>query len=285
MNPVVLVKSLTLAGLIAVMLSMGLKVKFADIVTSASNVRLVVMGLLANYVLMPAVTIGLLYLFDPHPMVSVGFLILAACPGAPVGPPFVAVAKGDVPFAIGQMVVLAGLSAVLSPLLLSVLLGRFLPASHLDIDYFGIVRSLLVGQMLPLAIGLGVQQRAPTLAERLAKPLGLLANILLLAIVTLLLVREHETLELIRLRGWFGMLLLLSASLVIGWICGGPDRATRKSLALTTGVRNAAVGLVIVSNNFADTPAVSAVVAYSLVSIFGTLMCAFVFKFMATTRA
>jgi len=45
---------------------------------------------------------------------------------------------------------------------------------------------------------------------------------------------------------------------------------------VTTGVRNAAVGLVIVSANFADTPAMTAVVAYALVSIFGTLGCAMV---------
>ena len=76
------------------------------------------------------------------------------------------------------------------------------------------------------------------------------------------------------------MLLLLAASLGIGWLCGGPGRATRKTLALTTGVRNAAVALVIVSSNFADTPAVTAVVAYALVSIFGTLGCALLFARM-----
>jgi predicted Na+-dependent transporter len=70
---------------------------------------------------------------------------------------------------------------------------------------------------------------------------------------------------------------LTAASLGIGWLFGGPAPATRRALAVTTGVRNAAVGLVIVSANFADTPAVTAVVAYALMSIFGTLGCAFLF--------
>ena len=70
------------------------------------------------------------------------------------------------------------------------------------------------------------------------------------------------------------MTLLLFASLSIWWLCGGPAPTTRRTLAVTTGVRNAAVGKVIVSANFAGTPAVTAVVAYALVSIFGTLACA-----------
>jgi BASS family bile acid:Na+ symporter len=67
------------------------------------------------------------------------------------------------------------------------------------------------------------------------------------------------------------MILLLLASLAVGWLCGGRDVAIRKALAVTTAARNAAVGLVIVTSNFAGTPAVTAVVAYALVSILGAL--------------
>src|SRR5262249_36838383 len=115
------------------------------------------------------------------------------------------------------------------------------------------------------------------IAERIAKPISLVANLLLVVVVVMLLMKEYESLGLIRLRGWFGMLLLLGTSLGIGWLCGGPGRPTRKSLAVTTGAHNAAVALVIVSKNFADTPAVTAVIAYALLSILGTLACAFLF--------
>jgi BASS family bile acid:Na+ symporter len=277
MDLATLVNALTLTGLVAIMLAMGLKVTFAEVLASARQPRLVFPGLAANFVLVPAVTMGLLYLFEPDPMISLGFLLLAVCPGAPAGPPFAAIARGDVAYAVGQMVILSGLSALLSPALLQVLAARLLPGGDLHIDYLAIVRTLLVAQILPLLVGLGVHQLAPRLTERIAPPVGRFANLLLLGVLVLLLVKEHETLALIRPRGWVGMLLLLAASLGVGWVCGGPAPATRKSLALTTAVRNAAVGLVIVSANFADTPAVTAVVAYALVSIFATLGCSFLF--------
>ena len=276
---------LILVGLIAVMLSMGLSATFEEVIASARNLRLVVTGLLANFLLVPAFTIGLLRMYDADPIVSAGFLMLAVCPGAPVAPPFAAIARGDVPCAIGQMVILAGLSALLSPALLGVLLTRLLPAGDLHIDYLVIVRTLLVAQILPLAIGLAIHHGAPRLTGWMATPVRLIANLLLLGAVVLLLIGQYETLALIRLRGWFGMLILLATSLGIGWLCGGPEQATRRSLAVTTGARNAAVALVIVSSNFAGTPAVTAVIAYSLVSILGTLLCAFLFAAVPAARS
>jgi BASS family bile acid:Na+ symporter len=275
MNAASLVNLLTIAGLVAIMLSMGFKVSFAEVATPMRKPRMVVNGLLANFVLAPVATAALLYLFDATPLVSVGFLILAVCPGAPLGPPFTAIAKGDVSYATGQMVILAGLSALLSPALLGLIMPRLFPAGDLHIDYLVIVKTLLISQMLPLGIGLSIHRFAPSLASRVAKPVGLIGNLLLAIVVALILVREYESLASIRFRGWAGTALLLASTIAIGWVCGGPERATRKALAVTTAVRNAAVALVIVSGNFAGTAAVTAVVAYALVSIFVTLGIAF----------
>src|SRR5262245_23042093 len=89
--------------LIEMMVTVGLGVPLVDLVGVVRNGRLVARALLANYVLVPAATVGLLFLFDAQPMVSAGFLILAVCPGAPYGPPFTAIAKGNVAVAIGLM--------------------------------------------------------------------------------------------------------------------------------------------------------------------------------------
>ena len=130
---------------------------------------------------------------------------------------------------------------------------------------------MLITQLLPLALGLGFRHLRPQWARRLEKPVGLLANVLLLALVGAIVVTQFGMLAAIRPRGWFGMGLLLMASLGLGWSCGGPDGASRRALATTTATRNVALGLVIVGSNFAGTPAVTAVVACGLVSILGAL--------------
>jgi BASS family bile acid:Na+ symporter len=262
---------LNVTALLSIMLSMGLQVKWQAVMTSTRPVLMVVLGLFANYVLVPAVTLGLLYMFQAEPMVSAGFFILAVCPGAPIGPPVTGIAGGNVPWSIGMMTILAASSVFLSPALLSLLLAWAAPASNLRIDYLAILRILLVAQMAPLAVGLFIHHWVPKLTQWIARPIGVLANVLLLALVGLIVLTQYETLADIRLRGLIGMGLLLLASLAIGWLSGGTDIAIRKALAVTTAARNVAVGLVIATSNFAGTPAVTAVVAYSLVSILGAL--------------
>jgi len=266
-----LVSVLNVTALVTIMLSMGLQVTIPAVLASTRSARLLFQGLLANFVAVPLVTMGLLDLFQADPMVSAGFFVLAVCPGAPIGPPITAIARGNVPWAIGVMVILAGLSAFLSPALLSALLARAAPDGDVHIDYLAIVRTLLITQILPLALGLAIHHRAPRLTHSIAKPVSRLASVLLLVLVGLIVATQHESLATIRLRGWTGMSLLSLASLGIGWLCGGSDVATRKAMAVTTATRNAAVGLVIVTSNFANTPAVTAVVAYSLISTVAAL--------------
>ncbi|HEY1376611.1 MAG TPA: bile acid:sodium symporter [Gemmataceae bacterium] len=268
-------------ALAAIMLSIGLQVTVAAVVAAARSAGRVALGVAANFVLVPAVTLGLLRVVQPEPLVAVGFLILAVCPGAPVGPPATAIGRGDVPWAVGLMVILGGLSAVLSPALLGLFVPWVAPDSALAVDSLGIVRTLLLAQLLPLTVGLAVRHVAPAVTARIARPIGLLANVLLAVLIGLILATQFDTLAAIRAGAWVGMLVLFLASVAIGWVCVTGGGATRKASALTTAARNAAVGLAIATGNFAGTPAVTAVVAYGLVSMLGTLAGGVVFGRLA----
>jgi BASS family bile acid:Na+ symporter len=266
-----LVKILNFVALVAVMLSLGMKVHPAEVLAAARQLRLMLLAILANFVLVPAITVALLRVFQAPPEASIGFLILAVCPGAPVAPLFTSLARGDASLATGLMVVLAALSAPAAPALLSMLAAWVAPQSTVVFNYGGIAVTLLVTQLLPLGVGLAAHFWIPKITGRIAGPVSAIANLLLIIVVVLIVATQFHTLEAFRLRGWIGMLLLLAASLATGWICGGTSGNVRRTFAATTGPRNAAVGLVIVSTNLADTPAMTAVVAYALVSIFGTL--------------
>ena len=78
----------------------------------------------------------------------------------------------------------------------------------------------------------------------------------------------------IRLRGYAGMLALLLASWTAGWLLGSPGADNRRALALTTSLRNVGVGLVIATGNFGGTAAVTAVLAYGIFEIVGSVLLA-----------
>lgn len=276
-----LVNILVLVTLIEMMLAIGLGVPLAELLAVARNWRLVIRALFANYVWVPALTVVLLLLFGAVPLVAAGFLILAVCPGAPFGPPCTAVAKGNTAVSVGVMVILAASSALLAPLLLYALLAVMPAPEATDgapamppVDAAQIVRTLLVTQLVTLAVGLAVRRYMPRVASRLHRPANTLSSILGLALITLILVVQFDTLREIRLRGFAGMLLLLIGTLAAGWLLGGPGRGNRRALALTTSLRNVGVALVIATSAFPGSAAVTAVIAYGILEILGSLIVA-----------
>jgi BASS family bile acid:Na+ symporter len=255
-------------------MSMGFQVSLVDVVQSLRHPGRISLWVLANFVLMPVATLALLRAFDASPMVSAGFFVLAACAGAPAGPRLAAKARADVPAAVAQMFFLGTLSAVLSPLLLTCGLPHLMDAGDLvPIEPVVIIRVLLVVQILPLAAGLGLHAWVPWLTTRIERPVRILGTLALLSVLVLIIAREFDHLAAIRMRGWLAMSLLLVISLATGWLCGGRDETARRTLALTTASRNSPVALVIVSQSFSGTPALTAVVAYTLVCMVGALAC------------
>jgi BASS family bile acid:Na+ symporter len=269
-----IVNILVTVTLVEMMVATGLGVHLADLLGVARDWRLLARAAVAGYVCVPLATVALLYLFQAQPTVKAGFLILAVCPGAPYGPPLTALAKGHVAVAVGLMVILAGTSAVVAPVLLGLLLPLMSGDQPLTVDAVKLVVTLLATQLGPLCLGLAVRRWRPGLATRLQGPANAVSKLLNILVVGFILVARFQTLAEIRPAAFVGMLALLVASLAAGWLLGGPVRATRRALTITTALRNVGPGLVIAVGSFAGTPAVTAALAYGLFAVAGTAVCA-----------
>lgn len=264
MNSDRFINILAIVALVELMVTIGLGASVGQVWKVARDWRGVIRALVANYVLVPAAAVGLLLLFRAQPMVAAGVMVVAVCPGAPFAPPFTMLAKGRVDLAIGQMVILAGTSAALAPLLLKLLLPLAAGGGPANVNGSQIVRTLAVAQFLPLCLGLGVASYRPELARRLKKPLGQLSAVLNVGLIGVILAVQFPLLKEIRVLGYVGMGALLACSAAAGWLLAGGGSAERKTLAITTSVRNVGVGLVIAGGSFPGTPAVTFTTAYAL---------------------
>lgn len=266
-----LISVLAALTLFAMMVTIGLTVRRADLSAALRNRGLVARALVANYVAVPAITVVLVTWLGAAPAVAAGFFVLAVCPGAPFTPAMVAFARGDVAAATGLMAALAASSAVLAPLLLRALL----PMAGMDgsqVDATAVAGTLMVTQLAPLAATIVVHERRPDLAARV-RPFVAGASQALGAATAILIVVAHARLFAeIRFAGLCAMVVLLALSLAAGWWAGGRDRGLRKAVALTTSLRNAGAALAIAGSAFAGTAAGNAVIAYFFVEVFGSLV-------------
>jgi BASS family bile acid:Na+ symporter len=261
--------------LIEMSFATGLGVRLADVVGAAKDGQQLLGAGLANYVAVPAAAVTLILLVDADPLVAAGILILAVCPGAPYGPPLTALARGTTATSVGLMVILAGSSVVLAPLLLSALLPLTTGGADLHVDPLGMLAAIVVIQLLPLCCGLAISYRWSNLAARWRSPVVAISKILNAATLVLILtVQFPQLLDVVRPGGILAMLILLGVSLGAGWIAGGRRSGDCKAVALTTATRNVGLGLMITAGAFAGTSATTAVLVYGLVQLLGSFLLA-----------
>src|SRR3954463_1591564 len=148
-------------ALIELMVATGLGIRLADITSAARDWRLLARAGLVNYVAVPLAAVLLLLLFRIEPTAAAGFLILAACPGAPFAPPLTALAGGNTAISAGLMIILAGALGVVAPALLHFILPFTTGEGDLQVDALRMLVAILATQLLPLCGGLGINHWRP----------------------------------------------------------------------------------------------------------------------------
>jgi bile acid:Na+ symporter, BASS family len=251
-----------LAFVLSSMLAMGLNLTVGQIITPLRNVRLVTLSLLVNFVLMPLAASGLATLLRLDEPLGVGLLLLGSAAGAPFLPKLAQIARGDLAFAVGLMVLLMVITVGYLPLVLPLLLPG------VSVNPAKIARSLFLLMLLPLAGALVVRARFADIAARTKPVLDRLSNLSLILLVLLITVANvNNVLAVFGTRGILAGLLFIAIGFVIGWFLGGPDINTRRVLALGTAQRNIAAALVVGSQSFSDPKVVVMVVVVAIVSL------------------
>jgi bile acid:Na+ symporter, BASS family len=120
--------------------------------------------------------------------------------------------------------------------------------------------------LVPLIFGIALHQLAPTFAERAAKPVAQVADVLLLIAVIPILIRVWPAVfSLVGNGTVLIMLVIAMLALASGHLLGGPDPDDRGVLALASSARHP--GIAIAHLNFPDQKlAPAAVILYLLVS-------------------
>jgi BASS family bile acid:Na+ symporter len=258
-------KAVTVAMLsfvVSSMLAMGASLTVSQIFDPLRNVRLVVLALVANFVLMPLGAFALakvLWLDEP---LGVGLLLLGCAAGAPFLPKLAQLAKGNLPFGVGAMVLLMVITVAYLPIVLPLLLPG------VTVNPVKIAQSLVLLMLLPLAIGLFVKARYDATAARVKPALDWLSNVsLILLMVLITVVNFDKVLQVFGTRGILAGLLFIALGFCIGWLLGGPGKDTRTVLALATAQRNIAAALVVGSQSFSDPKVVVMVIVVAIVGL------------------
>jgi BASS family bile acid:Na+ symporter len=251
-----------LAFVVSSMLAVGVSLTVGQIMAPLRNSKLVSLALLANFVLMPLSALVIARLLRLDEPLGIALLLLGTAAGAPFLPKLAGIAKSNLAFAVGLMVLLMVLTVVYMPLVLPLLL------EGVSIDPTKIARSLVILMLLPLGAGLLVKARFCDVAHRIRTPLNRISSLSLALLIVLLLVTNiQNVIGLFGTRGILASILFLLSGAGIGWLLGGPAFGTKGVLALGTAQRNIAAALVVGGKNFDDPNVLVMVVVVAVVGL------------------
>ncbi len=267
-NPVIAI-GLPVA-LAVIMVGIGLSLTLADFRAQARTPRATIIGTLGQVLLVPAIGIAVALLMDLPPIMAMGLVLVAACPGGSTSNLVTYLARGNVALSIILTVVASLVVIVTLPGWLDVA-GRLLPdAADLEVTVpLGQTFGLLVGVILvPVAIGMVIRAKAPALAATLERGMSALgALVLILAIAAVAVDLGGEIVDMVVATGPAVLVFNLAVILVGGalaWIAR-IDRASQLALAVEYGIKNSTLGLVIALTVVGDEEFAVPAAVYSIV--------------------
>ena len=232
----------------ALLLAVGMDLTREDFARVAQNKALVVAGLVAPCLLLPPLAIALIRLSESAPAISVGLLLIAACPVGGISNAYSYLARASTALSV----TLTGLSCLFAsatiPIISAGIEAAFGHALGFTAPVPLLVSQLTLMLLLPVAIGMTVRAWAPAVAARHRHGLQRFAFAGIALVLSLVLARDVEAFvaslpTMVPLAGVFVL-----GSLLAGWATAvpfSPDPRDRFTMASEFGTRNIAVAITI----------------------------------------
>jgi BASS family bile acid:Na+ symporter len=166
----------TFVFIITSMVGMGFSVTIPQIIAPLRNTRLVLLSLAANFILVPILALLIVRLLPLSTGLQIGLVLCGMAAGAPFLPKLVQVAKGDLAFTLGLMVLLMVVSVFFMPIVLPFVL------TGVQVSPWEIAKSLVLLMLIPLGIAMFIRTRYEDVAKGLLPTMIMAANLSLVVL-------------------------------------------------------------------------------------------------------
>jgi len=268
------------------MLGFALELKIDDFKRIFISPKTPVIGLVAQFILLPAFTFLLTLIINPAPSIALGMILVAACPGGNLSNIITYLARGNVAVSISMTAVSTLAAIIMTPLNLAVW-GGLNPHTapilrQVSLSPFDVFFTIVVILGIPMAIGMTVARIFPGIADKLRRPFKVFSLIFFILIVAGALIANWRNfinyVNIVIIAVFIHNLLALN----IGWWsakafrCGERDS---RAVSIEVGIQNSALGLVLVFNFFGGLGGMAIVVAWwGTWHIIAGLAAAFIFS-------
>ncbi|ADH68157.1 bile acid:sodium symporter family protein [Nocardiopsis dassonvillei] len=232
-----------------IMFGMGLTMRPVDFAIVARHPKAVVLGVLAQYTVMPLLGWGIAHLLNLPPLLVVGMILVGSSPGGTASNVIVYLARGDVALSVAMTSISTLIAPVLTPLLVLALAGSTLPVAAGDL-FVSILQVVLV----PVLAGLLLRMAARRFVERVLPVLPLVSVLGIVVVVAAVVGANADAVLSSGLLVALAVVLHNSLGLTLGYLLGVvtklPETA-RRAVSVEVGMQNSGLAAALATAHFA----------------------------------
>lgn len=249
-------------ALAIVMYGVALGIKPGTFINVFRHPKSILVGLIGQWILLPALTFLLIILFKNFitPMVAMGMILVAACPGGNVSNFITSISKGNRELSVSMSAVTTTAAVITTPTNFAIwgsLYVRYLERhaaealQTLTIPVWDIFVTVFILLGVPLALGILTTYYKPRLAQALNRPLQIL-SILVFLLMVILAFRQNFDLFMQYIK-WILLIVFVhnGMALTVGYFLGelsGLPRPDRRAITVEMGIQNSGLGLILLFN-------------------------------------
>ncbi len=240
-----------------VMFGVALDMKLEDFKGIGSAPKAVLIGLLAQFVLLPAIAWALTMVLKPQPSIALGMILVASCPGGNISNFLTNFARGNTALSV-TVTAFSTVGAMFFTPFNTAFWGGMNPATReiltrIAIDPVEMLGAVAILLVVPALLGMTVARQFPAFAARSRKAFRILSLVVFAAFVVGALATNWDYFTTYVHRVVIGVFLLNALGLTGGYTAARLARlpeADRRAVSIEVGIQNSGLGLVLVFNFF-----------------------------------
>lgn len=240
-----------------IMFGVALDLRLADFKRTFSTPKPMLIGLTAQFLLLPAFTFLLVSLINPVPSIALGLFMVAACPGGNLSNFITYLSKGNTPLSISMSAVSTVVAIFLTPVNV-MFWGSLYPGTEsllrsFTIDPVDMLFTIFLMLGLPLVIGMLIRYNYPVWAMKVNKGMKYLSIGFFVLFLLASLVANFT--YFVQFVGMVVLVVFLQnlIALLSGYFSARAFKlpeGDRRAIAIEVGIQNSGLGLVLIFNFF-----------------------------------
>ncbi len=256
-------------ALAIVMFGVALGISIDDFKSVFKQPKLVLVGVLSQFVLLPFVTFLVVILVKPQASIAMGMMMVAACPGGNISNFMTHLSKGNTALSVCLTALGTLLTVVLTPLNFQLYAGLYEPTAHIlkqvELQPYDLFKLIIMILGVPLFLGMLLRQKSEVFALKLSKFLKPVSIVIFVAIVVIAFSKNLDI-----FCDYIHFVLILgighnALAILLGLLTAKAFKLSfrnQKTIAIETGIQNSGLGLLLVFTFFTDLGGMAVMVAF-----------------------